>query len=131
MKKVYEAPVVHLEQFVANEYIAACGEENKVYKFVCDATTKWGPGLSGYSVYLNGPDGQAETSDDEHLGSYTPCTKTHDAPTSDEFEAGYMRKNVMGVPVGQAYPVIVWTDGGTNIHCTTKLNMESWETSKS
>lgn len=37
MKRVYEAPAVSLEQFAANEYIAACGDTGTVYKFVCDA----------------------------------------------------------------------------------------------
>ena len=30
-------PVVEVQEFAANEYVAACGDSGKVYKFVCDA----------------------------------------------------------------------------------------------
>lgn len=32
---------------------------------------------------------------------------------------------------GSAQKVIIWTDHGRNVHCTTNLNRESWETTKS
>ena len=32
-KKVWENPLTMVQQFVPNEYVAACGDENKVYKF--------------------------------------------------------------------------------------------------
>lgn len=28
-------------------------------------------------------------------------------------------------------PVFIWIEGGTNVHCTTNLKRESWETTKS
>lgn len=37
MKRTYVRPTMVGERFVANEYVAACGEENKVYKFNCNA----------------------------------------------------------------------------------------------
>ena len=37
MKRAYVRPTMVGERFVANEYVAACGEENKVFKFKCDA----------------------------------------------------------------------------------------------
>ena len=37
MARSYRKPMMNVEKFVANEYVAACGDENKVYKFVCDA----------------------------------------------------------------------------------------------
>ena len=33
MKKAFEMPKIVVEQFVPNEYVAACGDKNKVYKF--------------------------------------------------------------------------------------------------
>ena len=48
------------EVFAANEYIAACGDSGVIYNFECNAGDWWG----GYSVYLNGPDGESHTSDD-------------------------------------------------------------------
>ena len=40
MKRTYVRPTMVGERFVANEYVAACGDKNKVYKFQCDAQ-KW------------------------------------------------------------------------------------------
>ena len=37
MKKAFDMPKIVVEQFVPNEYVAACGDQNKVYKFKCDA----------------------------------------------------------------------------------------------
>ena len=28
-------------------------------------------------------------------------------------------------------PVVIWTNNGTNVHCTTNLNMKEWATAKS
>lgn len=47
MKRAYVRPTMVGERFVANEYVAACGDKGTVYKFKCDA----GGGKSG-SVYL-------------------------------------------------------------------------------
>ena len=37
MKRAYVRPTMVGERFVANEYVAACGDKEKVYKFKCDA----------------------------------------------------------------------------------------------
>ena len=37
MKKEWMEPVIEVQEFAANEYVAACGDSGKVYKFVCDA----------------------------------------------------------------------------------------------
>lgn len=37
MKRAYVRPTMVGERFVANEYVAACGDQNKVYKFKCNA----------------------------------------------------------------------------------------------
>lgn len=129
IKNVWVQPQTIVQQFVANEYVAACGEEHKVYKFICDAG--W-TGLSGSTVFTNGADGVSGTDDDQVLGSYGKCGKTHEAPTTDEFIYGYLRKNVLGVPVGEKQDVIIWRgEDGNNIHCTKNLQMDSWETVKS
>ncbi len=130
MKKKYVAPTMVGERFVANEYVAACGDENKVYKFKCDAQ-KW-TGLTGSTVWLNGPDGLPETNDDVKLGSYGQCGTEHEAKTTDDFSQGYLKKNVGGIPIGKRVDVIVWKgDDGHNIHCTTNLDINTWETAKS
>lgn len=133
MKKVYEHPQVIVEEFAPNEYIAACGS-GIVYKFKCDA----GGGARG-DVYTNA--GKNLTSGERRY--YHACSKTHEADTKDEFISGYYIQNG-GNDKTQYYdgwkrkwvdysrtPVIIWTDHGTNVHCTTDLNQKNWETAKS
>ena len=131
MKKAYVTSTMVGERFVANEYVAACGDKNKVYKFKCDAQ-KW-TGLSGSTVWLNGPDGVPETSDDIRLqGIYSRCGAEHEAKTTDAFYNGYLKKNIMGWPSGERKDVIVWRgEAGDDIHCTTNLYINTWETAKS
>lgn len=123
MRKTWEEPRILVQEFVANEYVAACGEENKVYKFECNAGIDK-PGYH-YRVYLD--DGTELTS---WWGRYYgPCGATHDASTKDDFLSGYMDDtDTWG---NDKIKVIIWTEGGTNIHCTKNLNMDSWVTAKS
>ena len=136
MKKTWEEPRILVQKFMPNEYVAACGDSGKVYKFECNAGDEWG----GYSVYLNGPDGEAHTKDDifwcggrdAELGPvvYTRCGKKHSAEDNNDFFPGYIQRS--GILGGtKEEKVIVWTENGKNAHCTTNLNMDSWETEKS
>lgn len=128
-KNVWVQPQTVVQQFVANEYVAACGDINKVYKFTCDAG--W-TGLTGSTVYTNGEDGIMGTGDDVRLGSYHKCGETHEASVMDDFIPGYLRKNILGEPVGERQEVIIWRGpNGDNIHCTAQLDMNSWPTEKS
>ena len=118
---------MNVEKFVANEYVAACGDENKVYKFTCDA----GEGEYG-DVYLetNGRKGFQRgflgIGGDKYLSLYHACGTTHEASTTDEFLKGYYIVN------GTVTPVIVWRgEEGDNTHCTTNLDVNSWTTAKS
>lgn len=127
MKKEWVRPLTIVDQFVPNEYVAACGDKNRVYKFKCDA----GGGTTG-AVYLetNGTEGLQQPSifewnPDRYLSRYYACDAKHEASTKDEFLKGYY---VVGSTVT---PVIVWTDNGTDVHCTTNLKMDEWETTKS
>lgn len=128
-KNVWVQPQTAVQQFVANEYVAACGDSGTVYKFTCNAG--W-TGVTGSTVYTNGEDGIMGTSDDVDLGSYHKCSLTHEASAMDDFIPGYLRKNFLGVPVGEPQKVIIWRGpDGDNVHCTTNLDMDSWETAKS
>ena len=40
MKRAYVRPTMVGERFVANEYVAACGDSGVVYKFDCNAGEK-------------------------------------------------------------------------------------------
>ena len=137
MKKRSERPVMNAQVFMANEYVASsCGESESVYKFKCDA----GGGQSG-NVYreTNGVEGlqksygwnngliEPDTNLTSGLSSYHACGKTHEAPTDDDFLNGYF------VPIGrgETVPVLIWTENNTNVHCTTNLDIESWEITRS
>lgn len=129
MKKIWIKPMATVEEFAANEYVAACGDKNTVYKFVCDA-----PGgiLCYYPESDDNIDGNyTGRGDAELVGlSYTPCDKKHDAPTSDEYYDGYVR-SLFGKS-----DVIVWVERDesgeiVNGHATKQLDMEKWETAKS
>ena len=127
--KVWRRPLTEVQKFEANEYVAACGDENKVYLFKCDAG--W-TGFTGSTVYTNGADGIPGTDDDVSLGAYAKCGETHEAKTTDDFIKGYLKKNVIGFPIGQRQDVIIWRgEDGKNVHCTTNIYMETWETLKS
>ena len=131
MKKVYESPKMVVEQFEANEYIAACGDQNLVYKFKCTA----GGGKSG-TVYLetNGEAGLQTTgrNADRYLSGYHACGKEHEASTTDDFLSGYYVVDGGWFEDDTITPVIVWRGpNNDNTHCTENLDMDSWETAKS
>lgn len=126
MKRKYERPWMVGEEFSPNEFIAACGDSNTVYRFKCDA----GGGVVG-NVYLetNGQEGlQTGKGGDRYLSGYKACGTTHEAQTTDDFLDGYYvtgrGRNVT--------PVIVWRGPkNDNTHCTENLDMSTWETTKS
>ncbi|MCF2667976.1 hypothetical protein [Faecalicatena contorta] len=133
IKKKWEKPNVIVQQFTPNEYVAACGDENKVYKFECDKSSKYLN--TGGIVYLetNGEPGlqRIGANPDHRLGNYYPCGKTHEAPVKDTFKEGYFIPTLLAA-TSYNEDVIVWQgDDGHNIHCTGELDMSTWETTKS
>ncbi|OUQ07680.1 hypothetical protein B5E92_06755 [Erysipelatoclostridium sp. An15] len=134
--KSYKKPVLNVERFTANEFVAACGDSGVTYLFTCDA----GGGKSG-TVYLetNGSDGlQTGWGGDQSLGGYHACGTEHEADSDDAFLNGYyVTKEYVGVwPFGHyettTTDVIVWRGPyNDNVHCTTNLDQDSWVTGKS
>lgn len=137
MRKNWMEPQIEVQQFMANEYVAACGDSGVVYNFECTA----GGGVSG-RVYLetNGVSGlQTEGSfdwksmtwiyrGDESLGGYHACNIKHEAESTNPFLDGYYVPNNSGSVI----PVVVWRGPyDNNTHCTEKLNKNQWETAKS
>lgn len=141
MKKAYIKPSMESEAFVPNTYVAACGDSGTTYLFTCDA----GGGYSG-NVYVesNGVAGLQTDGEwipgtgwgdwghwqsaDRSLGGYHACGTKHEADSDDEFLNGYY------VPYGsnRVTDVIIWRGPyNNNVHCTTNLNMDSWEIAKS
>ena len=128
----WERPMAVVDAFVANEFVSACGDENKVYLFECNAGEK----NSKYDVFTD--DGRNLTSG--LLKYYHPCDAKHEAKVDSDFISGYMVHNggndqrYWGILKKHEYPktkVIIWTDNGTNVHCTTNLNTNEWSTAKS
>lgn len=131
--KSYKKPVLNVECFTPNEFVAACHDWNTVYKFTCDA----GGGARG-DVYTDA--GQNLTSGKRDY--YYACGTTHEASTQDQFISGYYIKNGGNDKTGywdwfqwkeyEKIPVIIWRGpDGDNVHCTTNLDQDSWEEAKS
>ena len=105
MKRAYVRPTMVGERFVANEYVAACGDKGTVYKFNCDAPR--GP------LY------------------YYPCDAKHEASATNVFYDGFVDYNLNGKQ-DSGEGVIVWRGPrNNNGHATTELDMSSWEKAKS
>lgn len=131
MRKTWEEPRIIVQEFVANEYVAACGDENKVYNFKCDAK---GGELYYYPQSDGKIDGVHVGSDPaDRLGNYHPCAANHEARVTDDFYDGFVR-HYYG-PFGSFHydtQVIVWRGSkNDNGHATENLTMNSWTTSKS
>lgn len=130
MKKTWEEPKILVQKFVANEYVAACGEENEVYSFSCDAPA----GKLYYYPNDTIIDGVG-TGSAEKLGNYTPCGKTHEARVNSDFYDGFVDYN-SNRKRDDGEAVIVWLEFDKwgffeDAHATTQLDKNSWTTSKS
>ena len=136
-KNVWVQPRTVVQQFVANEYVSACGDSGTTYLFTCDA----GGGESG-TVYLetNGKPGLQTDwwGGDQSLGGYHACGTTHEADSDDAFLNGYyvtekwVSDGWFGHYETVTTPVIVWRGpNNDNTHCTTNLDQDSWEIARS
>ncbi len=136
MKKNYVRPTMVGEIFVADEFVAACGDpEYGMYKFKCDA----GGGVSGGVWYeTNGtpglqtgwgvanPDKRISTT----TSSFHACKIEHEASTTAAYRDGYYLPS--GKDTKDAVAVVIWRGpDNNNVHCTTNLNRDSWEIAKS
>lgn len=132
MRKMWNEPKILVEKFVPNEYVAACGDSGVVYNFKCNA----GQRNTSYNVYFDGGKPLASSNGDEEwyaqFTGYHPCYKTHEAESNSGFYDGYMYKqDYWGNNSGNPIDVVIWTDNGTDVHCTTILDQHKWETAKS
>lgn len=132
-KQKWVRPQAVVQEFVANEYVAACGDSGTVYKFECNA-----PG--GVLYYYPHSDGQIDgvytgKGASTELGGYHPCSDTHEANSTNPFYDGFVDRNSNG-KCDKGEGVIVWIErnfwGGVyDYHATTNLDMSSWEAAKS
>ena len=131
-RKVWRRPLTRVQQFEANEYVAACGDSGVVYNFECNAGSRW----DSYNVYFDDGTPFASSNGNEEwyaqFTGYHPCGATHEAESNSGFYDGYMYlQDWWGDNSGDRIDVIIWTDNGTDVHCTTNLDQDSWETAKS
>lgn len=132
MKKRWEEPMILVQQFVANEYVAACGDSGTVYKFECNA------GEKGKEYAVKDAQGNVAWISGRYMSgglfgigsSYHPCGETHEAESDSGFLKGYHLDDPT-TWADENISVIIWTKNDTNVHCTTNLDMSKWETSKS
>lgn len=130
--KSYKKPVLNVERFTPNEFVAACGDSGVVYNFECNAGNK----RDSYNVYFEDGTPYASSNNNEEwyakFTGYHPCGATHEAESDSGFYKGYMyEQNWRGNNTGDRINVVIWTDRGTNVHCTTNLDQDSWEIAKS
>lgn len=137
-KKIWTRPLAEVEQFMANEYIAACGDQNTVYKFVCDAPKGTLYYYSNLSASEAAPTTWPTTTNwwgtvtaARELGSYKPCSASHEASTQNPFYWGFVDYDKDGRHDDNE-TVIVWRGPrNNNGHATAQLDMDAWETAKS
>ena len=132
MKKRWEEPRILVQKFMPNEYVAACGDSGVVYNFECNAGSRW----DSYNVYFDDGRPLASSNGNEEryaqFTGYHPCGATHEAESNSGFYDGYMYlQNWRGNNSGNPIDVVIWTDNGTDVHCTTNLDMDEWTTAKS
>lgn len=121
-KQKWVRPQAIVQEFVANEYVAACGDSGTIYKFECNAGNRY------KSYYIRNSKG--EKVQISGYKRYHPCYVTHEAPSNSGFLTGYHIDDT-STREDENISVIIWTDNNTDVHCTTKLDMSTWETAKS
>ena len=136
MKEMWTEPRIEVQKFAANEYVAACGDSGTVYKFACTAS---GGTYGSVCEETNGRDGLQTRGGwgydaDRELTDwpwsyYYACNEKHTAESTDDFLNGYY---CAGDNTRNAQKVIIWRGpNGDDIHCTTNLDKNTWETAKS
>ena len=132
MKKTWEEPRILVQQFMPNEYVAACGASGTVYNFVCDA------GEKDKKYAVKDANGNVATISGRYMNGggvfggfyYHPCKETHKAESDSGFLKGYYIDDRSTLE-DEHIEVIIWTDHDSDVHCTTQLNMNDWTTAKS
>ena len=144
-KKIYEKPAMQVEAFVANHYCADCSDDAHsfvTYLFDC------GNGLRDTRYYIHDGNGNYQRIDGKYYGPrdywgqqvwyYEPCYEHHEVTVpkghdviaeNDDILAGYYLDPIGGEV--DAIPVVLWTDGGTNMHATVVLDPHEWQMVKS
>lgn len=131
-KMTWTRPVAAVEQFMPNEYIAACGDKTPpVYKFVCNAgggahggawqESNGVEGLQSSGSFLGGY--RADNQISWTTSSFHACDATHEVPVENvnQFLSNCYYKRA-GDPDSAAIPVLIWRgENNDDVHCCTGL----------
>ena len=151
MKKQWGKALVGVQEFVPQEYIAACAADEyyRVYKFWCDfeagnyvwLETNGTPGLqsSGNWTTTSSVYDHTWASQRPNWGSFSPCGGYHEVkipcdasgnlaePVENYFPKGYVSYyKSSNRPYQECY---IWTDNGTNTHVTKQLSFDDYHIS--
>lgn len=121
MTEMWTRPMAEVQQFAANEYVAACGMQDGKYIFTCDAP-------AGVIHYYD-----RKGNDINRKASYHPCGETHVTDGPDYYYDGYVdrNKNNKKDPGEEA---LIWLQpvwGGTNGHASASLTREQIQVERS
>lgn len=134
MKKQWGKPLTGVQEFMPQEFIAACDpdEDFVKYEFWCNA----GNGTTFNVYYDIDKDGVFDSEDESaYIGNFYACRESHSVTVhkgenvDNIFPYGFIGRYEW---VGwereyRTYPVRIWRgEDGDNIHCTTKLNVSEW-----
>lgn len=129
-KRVYAKPVLESETFVPQCYCKNCAAEPGItkYYFECNAGSK------NNQYAIKDSRGKVATISGKYMDGkwhyYHPCGETHIAYSNSGFLTGYHLDDP-DTKKDENIAVTIWTEYGRDVHCTTELDMEHWETVKS
>lgn len=140
IKRKWGKPGLDVQVFMPNDFIAACAPDETYfeYRFWCDA----GSPRYWQRVWLDKGTIGVYDNQDEYIGQYHPCNKTHvvkikksEYPDPESYLAIIFPYGILEDANTYDYwsgemekkPVRIWRgDDGNNIHCTYSLKENSW-----
>ena len=130
MKKHYVKPIMTGEEFLAEEFVSACGDtEYGVYKFTCNAGDGKEGGLYIGQQSFNGVTYWKRVSSGSK--SYHACNDTHETSVWDEYREGIFDPDT-DHNNGNEIPCLIWYHLGQYTgHASEGLTRDEWEVLKS
>lgn len=139
MKNEYTKPEMVIEKYMAEHNFAEdCSKKpgGRTVYFKCDA------GESNKRYAVKNAAGQAQTISKMYLNGtnfyYHPCGDTHTFKLEGKQQLQDRKDIITGMHLDDTstkyddkIAVTIWTDNNTDVHCTTIINPQEWDTSKS
>lgn len=147
-KKIYEKPAMQVEAFIANDYCVNCSDSSHHYTdyyFECTA------GEQGHQYYITDANGNYQIINGDFYGPrserphgynqsyiYHPCNANHtvrvyegESITDQEDILYNLYLDDTITPGKDMIQVVIWTDKGTDVHATIKMDPTKWDIAKS